>query len=148
MDPKDDQLIPTRPYLIRAIREWVMDNGLTPQLLVDAGVDGIAIPEGHVQDGKIVLNVHTQAVKALELGNDYITFSARFGGAAYAINLPIQSVLAVFTRENGQGIFFQEDEMQHHEMQHQMEQSADESEESSPSDQSSGPHRPYLRLVE
>ena len=143
MEPKDNQLISTRPYMIRAIREWVMDNGLTPQLLVDAGVDGIAIPEGHVQDGKIVLNVHTQAVKALELGNEFITFSARFGGNSHAINLPIQSVLAVFARENGQGIFFQEEATQH-----QMEQSADDSKEHLPNGQSSGPRRPYLRLVE
>ena len=143
MDPKDDQLIPTRPYLIRAIRDWAMDNGLTPQLLVDAGVDGIVIPGSHVQDGKIVLNVHPQAVKALELGNEFITFSARFGGNSHAINLPIQSVLAVFARENGQGIFFQEEETQH-----QMEQSADDSKEPLPSGQSSGSHRPYLRLVE
>jgi len=143
MDPKDDQLIPTRPYLIRAIRDWAMDNGLTPQLLVDAGVDGIVIPGSHVQDGKIVLNVHTQAVKALELGNEFITFSARFGGNSHAINLPIQSVLAVFARENGQGIFFQEEETQH-----QMEQSVDDSKEHLPNGQSSGPRRPYLRLVE
>ena len=143
MDPKDDQLIPTRPYLIRAIREWAMDNGLTPQLLVDAGVDGIVIPKGHVRDGKIVLNVHSQAVKAFELGNELITFSARFGGTSHAINLPIQSVLAVFARENGQGIFFQEAETQH-----QIEQSAGDSDESPPNGQSSGPHRPYLRLVE
>ena len=143
MDPKDDQLIPTRPYLIRAIREWAMDNGLTPQLLVDAGVDGIVIPEGHVRDGKIVLNVHSQAVKALELGNEFITFSARFGGTSHAIKLPIQSVLAVFARENGQGIFFQEEETQH-----QMEQFAGDTEESPPNGQSSGPRRPYLRLVE
>jgi len=143
MDPKDDQLIPTRPYLIRAIRDWAMDNGLTPQLLVDAGVDGIVIPGSHVQDGKIVLNVHTQAVKALELGNEFITFSARFGGNSHAINLPIQSVLAVFARENGQGIFFQEEETQH-----QMEQSADDSKEHLSNGQSSGPRRPYLRLVE
>ena len=143
MDPKDDQLIPTRPYLIRAIRDWAMDNGLTPQLLVDAGVDGIVIPGSHVQDGKIVLNVHTQAVKALELGNEFITFSARFGGTSHAINLPIQSVLAVFARENGQGIFFQEEETQH-----QMEQSAGDSEESPLSGHSSGSRRHYLRLVE
>ena len=143
MDPKDDQLIPTRPYLIRAIREWAMDNGLTPQLLVDAGVDGIVIPEGHVRDGKIVLNVHSQAVKALELGNEFITFSARFGGTSHAIKLPIQSVLAVFARENGQGMFFQEEETQH-----QIEQSAGDSEESPPNGQSSGSRRPYLRLVE
>ena len=143
MYPKDDHLIPTRPYLIRAIREWAMDNGLTPQLLVDADVEGIVIPEGHVQDGKIVLNVHTQAVKALELGNEFITFSTRFGGVSHAINLPIQSVQAVFARENGQGIFFQEEEVQH-----QMEQSVGYSEEPPPNDKSSGPRQPHLRLVE
>ena len=143
MDPKDDQLTPTRPYLIRAIREWAMDNGLTPQLVVDAGVDGIVIPEGHVQDGKIVLNVHTQAVTAIELGNEFITFSARFGGTSHGINLPIRSVLAIFARENGQGIFFQEEETEDH-----MERSPSDSEESPTNGQSSGPHRPYLRLVE
>ena len=143
MDPKDDQLIPTRPYLIRAIREWAMDNGWTPQLLVDAGVDGVVIPEGHVRDGKIILNVNTQAVKALELGNEFITFSARFSGASHAINLPIQSILAVFARENGQGLFFQEEETQH-----QIEQSVGDSEESPLNGRSSGSRRPYLRLVE
>jgi stringent starvation protein B len=143
MDSKDDQLIPTRPYLIRAIRDWAMDNGLTPQLHVDAGVDGTVIPANYVRDGKIVLNVHTQAVKALELGNEFITFSARFGGTPHVINLPIQSVLGVFARENGQGFFFQEEETQY-----QMEQSADDSKEHLPNGQSSGPRRPYLRLVE
>ena len=143
MDPKDNQLIPTRPYLIRAIREWAMDNGLTPQLLVDAGVDGIVIPEGYVRDGKIVLNVHTQAVKALELGNEFITFSARFGGISHAINLPVKSILAVFARENGRGIFFQEEENQH-----QLEQPVSDGEQLTPNNQSNGHRRPYLRLVE
>ena len=140
---KDDQLIPTRPYLIRAMREWAMDNGLTPQLLVDASVDGTLIPEGHVQDGKIVLNVHTQAVKALELGNQFITFSARFGGTSHAISLPIQSILSVFARENGRGIIFQEEDTQHH-----REQSAGDSEESPSKNESSESRRPNLRLVE
>ena len=143
MDPKDNRLIPPRPYLIRAIREWAMDNGLTPQLLVDAGVAGVAVPEDYVRDGKILLNVHTQAVKALELGNEFITFSARFGGISHAINLPIHAVLAVFARENGQGYFFQEEETEH-----QMEQSAGDSEERAPNSPSNGPRRPYLRLVD
>ena len=143
MDPKDDQLIPTRPYLIRAIRDWAMDNGLTPQLLVDAGVDGIVIPGSHVKDGKIVLNVHTQAVKALELGNEFITFSARFGGTSHAINLPIQAVLAIFARENLLGLYFQEDETQH-----QIEQSVGDNEEPAPNAPPDEPRRPYLRLVE
>ena len=143
MNPKDDQLIPMRPYFIRAIREWAMDNGLTPQLLVDTSIDGVVIPKGYAQDGKIVLNVHMQAVKALELGNEFITFSARFGGASHAINLPIQSVLAVFARENNQGYFFQEEETEH-----QLEQSVDENEEPVPNDQSGRTSRSHLRLVE
>ena len=143
MNPKNNQLIPTLPYLISAIREWAMDNGLTPQLLVNAGVDGVVIPEGHVRDGKIVLNVHTQAVKALELGNKFITFSARFGGASHGIKLPIQSVLAVFARENGQGIFFQEEATQH-----QIGPPAGDSDEFPPNGQSNRPRPPYLRLVE
>ena len=143
MDPKGEQVISTRPYLIRAIREWAMDNGLTPQFLVDAGVDGIVIPEGHAKDGKIVLNVHTLAVTSLELGNEFITFSARFGGTSHMISLPVQSVLAVFARENGLGMFFEEKETQY-----QMEQSAGDSEEPPPNGQSGGPRRPNLRLVE
>lgn len=143
MDPKDDQLTSTRPYLIRAIREWAMDNGLTPQLVVNASIDGVAIPDSYVQEGKIVLNVHTQAVRSLELGNEVITFSARFGGVSHAIRLPIHSILAVFARENGQGIFFQEEETHY-----QSENSAFESEESAQSGQLDGARRPYLRLVE
>jgi stringent starvation protein B len=143
MDHKDDQLIPTRPYFIRAIREWAMDNGLTPQLLVDANVDRVVIPEGFIQDGKIVLNVHPQAVKALELGNEAITFTARFGGNAHAINLPIESILAVFARENGQGISFQNDEPQY-----QPERSASKSEESNLDSQPGRSRRPNLHLVE
>ena len=143
MNPTDNQLIPTLPYLISAIREWAMDNGLTPQLLIDAGVDGVVIPEGHIRDGKIVLNVHTQAVKALEMGNKFITFSARFGGTSHGIKLPIQSVLAVFARENGQGIFFNEGEAQHH-----MEQPIGDNDEPPSNGQPSGTRRPNLRLVE
>ena len=101
----------TRPYLVRAIREWALDNGLTPQILVDADAEGVTVPDAYVKDGKIVLNIHDQAVNNLELGNDNVSFSARFGSKAIQIDVPIAAVLAIFARENGQGVFFQaEDE--------------------------------------
>lgn len=103
-------MIPTKPYLIRAIREWARDNNFTPQILVDATVEGVKVPRAYVADGQIVLNIADQAVEMLEMGNDSVSFAARFNGAAYEIDVPIESVLAIFARENGQGIFFKDPE--------------------------------------
>ncbi|MBO68692.1 MAG: ClpXP protease specificity-enhancing factor [Acidiferrobacteraceae bacterium] len=108
MQAKEEQLRSINIYLIRAVREWAMDNGLTPQLLVDAYVEGVDVPVQHVKDGKITLNVHDQAVRTLEFSDEWITFSARFSGASYTINLPTQSILAIFSRETNQGIYFQQ----------------------------------------
>ncbi len=99
----------TRPYLIRAIYEWAVDNGLTPHLLVDAGAEGVNVPSAHVRDGKIALNIHPQAVHALELGKEYLLFSARFSGQSFDVVVPVGAVLAIFARENGHGFFFQEE---------------------------------------
>lgn len=96
----------TRPYLIRAIHEWALDAGLTPQLAINADAPGVQVPAGYVRDGQIVLNVHPQAVNALILGNQVITFEARFSGKREAISIPVPAVLAVFARENGAGIQF------------------------------------------
>ncbi|MEA3292230.1 MAG: ClpXP protease specificity-enhancing factor [Pseudomonadota bacterium] len=101
---------PTRPYLLRAIHKWAVDNGLTPQVLVDADCDGVQAPMNYVQDGTIVLNIHPRAVKGLEMDNDHIFFSTRFGGQPFEIFAPMDAVLAVFARENGQGIFFETEE--------------------------------------
>lgn len=101
-------MISTKPYLIRAIRDWARDNGFTPQILVDASADGVRVPQDHVSDGQIVLNIADQAVEMLEMGNDLLSFAARFKGTPHDINVPIESVLAIFARENGQGIFFKE----------------------------------------
>ena len=95
-----------RPYLIRALYEWITDNGLTPQLLANAELAGVEVPSHHVQEGRIVLNVSASAVQGLRLGNDLIEFSARFGGTPYWIRLPPQAVMAVYARENGQGMVF------------------------------------------
>lgn len=96
----------TRPYLIRALHEWALDCGFTPQIAVDATIPGVQVPHAFVNDGKIVLNVHPQSVHQLELGNDTISFFARFGGKSEPVVIPLRAVLAVYARENGRGIQF------------------------------------------
>jgi stringent starvation protein B len=100
----------TRPYLIRAINEWAIENDLTPHLLVDALAEGVVVPTQFVKDGQIVLNISPSAVQAIELGNEWVLFSARFSGQSMNIEVPVSSVLAIYARENGQGIFFPEEE--------------------------------------
>jgi stringent starvation protein B len=93
-----------RPYLLRALYEWIADNGLTPHLLVDAGWPGVQVPRHAVKDGRIVLNVAQRAVAGLEMTNDTIRFSARFGGVSHSVLVPVSAVLAIYARENGQGM--------------------------------------------
>lgn len=93
-----------RPYLLRALYEWIGDNGLTPHLLVDATRPGVQVPKHAVKDGRIVLNVAQRAVAGLEMTNDTIRFSARFGGVSHAVSVPVTAVLAIYARENGQGM--------------------------------------------
>lgn len=100
--------IPTRPYLIRAIYEWAVDNAYTPQLLVDVGFEGVQVPPGYAQDGRISLNIHPDAVRQLELGKEWISFSARFSGQSYAVRVPVIAVQAIFARESGRGFYFQD----------------------------------------
>lgn len=99
-------LTPTRPYLARAIYEWICDNHLTPYLLVDATTANTSVPTEHVQDGQIVLNIVPHAVHALHMSNDAISFSARFGGVSRDIYVPFAALLGIYARENGQGLFF------------------------------------------
>jgi len=99
----------TRPYLIRALYEWIEDNGLTPHILVDAEAPGVSVPKQHVREGQIVLNINPSAVRDLRLGNEWIEFSARFGGVSRAIQIPVTAVLAIYARENGQGMAFGEE---------------------------------------
>jgi stringent starvation protein B len=100
----------SRPYLIRAIHEWIVENFLTPYLLVDIECDGVDVPRQHGQNGKIVLNVSPQAVDGLRLGNEAIGFRARFGGISTEVYVPVDAVLAIYAKENGRGMVFGEDE--------------------------------------
>jgi len=99
-----------RPYLIRALFEWILDNGMTPHLLVDAMHPRANVPTQFVEEGRIVLNISPSAVHGLALGNDTIRFSARFGGVAMQVELPPAAVLALYARENGHGMVFPREE--------------------------------------
>ena len=111
------QMTPNRPYLLRAFYEWIVDNNCTPYLVVDATMPGVKVPLQHVKDGQIVLNISPGAVGNLLLGNDAVTFNARFSGNPFALYIPQRSVLAIYARENGAGTMFtpeeewQEDEL-------------------------------------
>jgi stringent starvation protein B len=100
-----------RPYLLRAMHEWLTDNMQTPHVVVDAGVVGVQVPRQYVHDGKIVLNVSYDATSGLLIKNDLVTFGARFGGVAQEVRLPLRSVLGIYSRESGQGMVFSEDDL-------------------------------------
>jgi len=98
-----------RPYLLRALYEWIADNGMTPHLLVDATRPHVQVPTHAVKDGRIVLNVAERAVAGLQMSNDVIRFSARFGGVSHAVSVPVSAVLAIYARETGQGMALPEE---------------------------------------
>lgn len=98
-----------RPYLIRALYEWISDNGLTPHLLVDAEVEGVSVPPQAINEGRVVLNVAGRAVMGFRVDDEYVSFSARFSGVSHEIWVPIKAVLAIYARENGQGMVIPED---------------------------------------
>ena len=142
MEHNTYDLISTRPYLVRAIRDWAIDNGLTPQLLVDAAVEGVKVPLEHVHDGRIVLNVDPGAVVDLHLGNDQIVFMTRFQGKSMQVLLPLSSVMAIFARENNQGFFFQEEHTQ------ASQSNSNKAKIDSEHESGKTSNRPHLKLVE
>ena len=99
-----------RPYLIRALYEWIVDNGMTPHLLVDAAHATAQVPTEYVEEGRIVLNVSPSAVNSLSMVNDEVSFSARFGGVSRNISMHPDAVLGIYARENGKGMLFPEAE--------------------------------------
>jgi stringent starvation protein B len=100
----------TKPYLIRAFYEWILDNQQTPYIAVNADIAGTIVPMQYVEAGKITLNIAPSAVKSLTLGNDQIHFNARFSGVLTKVVVPIRGVLAIYARENGRGMVFSEEE--------------------------------------
>lgn len=96
----------SRPYLVRALYEWIVDNDCTPHLLVNAEFAGVQVPPGFASDGQIVLNVSPSAVRHLHMDNDAVSFEGRFGGTPYSLYVPTAAILAIYARENGQGMVF------------------------------------------
>ena len=101
------QLTPRRPYLLRAFYDWLLDNQLTPHLVVDVTLPGVNVPMEYARDGQIVLNIAPRAVGNLDLANDEVRFNARFGGVPRQVNVPMSAVLAIYARENGAGTMFE-----------------------------------------
>lgn len=101
-----DQRLPRRSYLLRAMHQWMSDAGMTPHVLVDTYVDGVDVPKAHVRDGRIVLNIGLAATRHLDLGNELITFEARFAGVPRAVRVPVGAVLSIYARETGEGMVF------------------------------------------
>lgn len=97
----------SRPYMLRAIYEWILDNSCTPYLLVNALADGVVVPQNYVENGQIVLNISATAVVNFSIENDLLSFSGRFGGISQEVWVPISAVLAIYARENGQGMLFE-----------------------------------------
>ncbi len=104
------EMTPNRPYLLRALYEWISDNAMTPHILVDAGFTGVDVPEQAVQKGKVILNIDKAAVHELEIGNEWLTFTARFTGRKHVVSVPLEAVLAIYSKENGQGMMFAQDD--------------------------------------
>jgi stringent starvation protein B len=125
------QISSNRPYLIRALYEWLVDNGLTPHLLVEAEQEDVVIPRQYIEDGRIVLNISPAAVQRLDLGNQMISFNARFGGKPMDVLIPPSAVLGIYARENGRGMLFPDDDAG--------------PDDSPPAD--GGPPRPSLKVV-
>lgn len=142
-----------RPYLLRALWEWIADNGMTPHLLVDATRPGVRVPPHTIKDGKVVLNIADRAVARLEMGNDAVSFSARFAGASHSVVVPVPAILAIYARETGQGMALPEEmggaPPQGHDEQASDEQASDASAPDSPDDDGAPPPRrgAHLRVV-
>ncbi len=128
-----------RPYLVRAMHEWISDNLQTPHLIVDATFAGVDVPPQYVKDGKIVLNISHSATQDLHLGNDAVGFRARFGGAPMIVTVPIAAVLGIYSRESGDGMLFGGDE--------NSEPDPDNPSPPEDNERSSGARRAHLKVV-
>lgn len=125
-----------KPYLIRAVYEWIVDNNFTPHLLVNASHNKGHLPEDYIDDGKLVLNIRPQAVDALSLGNELIEFNARFSGKAMTIVVSVPAVMAIYAKENGKGLVFDQENSE-----------GDGGDETPPQQPQPTPNKPSLRVV-
>jgi stringent starvation protein B len=130
-------MTPSKPYLIRGLYQWLLDNQMTPYILADTGSGEVLVPKGVENDGKVVLNLAPSAIQNLEMTNDFISFSARFNGVAEDVYCPMPSILAIYARENGKGMMFSTE----------AEESQDQGAEVNDSEKTKKPSRPGLKIV-
>lgn len=150
---KTPAMTSNRPYLLRALYEWINDNNLTPYILADATNPDVLVPKSSVKDGKVVLNIAMRAVASLDMGNEAVSFSARFSGASQSIYIPVSAIIAIYAQETGQGMMLPPDESQADEQahsesleQHELESGQEQDGEEPPKP----PHPPksgHLRIV-
>lgn len=140
MTDRQHRMTSNRPYLIRAMYEWIGDNDMTPYLLVDASHPGVQVPPQAVQDGRVVLNIAARAVAQLELGNHEIRFMARFSGVSQPVVVPIGAVHAIYAQESGQGMMLPEEDGE-------VAAVGSPSDDTPPEDGGGAPKRSHLRVV-
>ena len=140
-EPASPAMTSNRPYLLRALNEWICDNGMTPHLLVDAAGEGVQVPASAVKDGRVVLNIAPRAVTRLVLDNREVRFLARFGGVSESVVVPMPAVLAIYAQETGQGMMLPDDGAQ-------LPDEPEGPDGSDPGpDGGDGPRRSHLRVV-
>ena len=105
-----EEMTSNRPYLLRALYHWIDDNRMTPHILVEAAHEGVDVPDQAVQKGKVILNIDNAAVRDLDMGNDWLVFKARFSGKEHEVAVPVEAVLAIYAKENGQGMMFAQED--------------------------------------
>ncbi len=103
-------MVPSRPYLMRALHEWIIDSGHTPHLLIDADHPELEVPDSARKDGQVVLNVSPSAVRDLVMDNEWVSFVARFAGVSRGVSVPVAAVKAIYARENGRGMVFPDED--------------------------------------
>ncbi|HKF98868.1 MAG TPA: ClpXP protease specificity-enhancing factor [Steroidobacteraceae bacterium] len=126
--------LPKRPYLLRAMHQWIAECGHTPHVIVDAGREGAEVPRAYVKEGKIVLNLSEGATQRLHLGNQEVEFDARFAGIIHHVRFPVSAVLGIYARETGEGMVFSEQDL-------------GPEPPTKPSQTEEGPRRPQLKVV-
>ncbi|MCY4150530.1 MAG: ClpXP protease specificity-enhancing factor [Gammaproteobacteria bacterium] len=136
----------TKPYIIRAINDWLTDNQHTPQILVNTGYEGVVVPSQYIQNSRIILNIHPRSVDQLVIGNREIVFAARFSGKSFQVVIPVAAVMAIYGRENGQGVVFNE-EPQPQPMADHQDQANGKHAEGGETRETLSTKAPYLKLV-
>jgi stringent starvation protein B len=140
-------MTPNQPYLLRGIHEWILDNDLTPHILVDANQEKVLVPLQFVQDGKIVLNIAPHAISNMLLDNEAVSFSARFSGVVESIYIPVHAIRAIYASENGQGMVFPEEQSEDTDIEQSNTEASEKTDESAKTKTSSSKKAPFLKVI-